>query len=150
MKKFTLAHVTHEAVEQLGGIGTVLEGLMTSPVYQQAVQRSILIGPTATQMQVDPSTRLGDHGEVLYSSIDGIDEVGLSGRFRPIEWAFDVAMVYGKRHYETPGDHRTGEAEVLLIDVFRINHNRLNVFKHRLWETFGLDSGRYENSWDYE
>ena len=44
--KYTLAHVTHEAVEQIGGIGTVLEGLMTSPVYQAQVRRSILVGPT--------------------------------------------------------------------------------------------------------
>jgi len=77
----TLAHVTHEAVEQIGGIGTVLRGLMASPVYQQHVRRSILIGPTATHIAVDPQKRLGEHGKVLYSSIDQIDEAGLAGRF---------------------------------------------------------------------
>ncbi len=149
-KPLTLAHVTHEAVEQLGGIGTVLEGLICSPVYQQAVKRSILIGPTATHMHHSPEARLGAHGKVLYSSIDQVDELGLGGRLRPVEWAFNVAIVYGKRTFEPPGQGRTGEAEVLLIDVFRHNADRLNVFKHRLWETFGLDSGRYEASWDYE
>ena len=146
----TLAHVTHEAVEQLGGIGTVLEGLMISPVYQQHVGRSILVGPTATHLTADPKARLGEHGEVLYSSIDNIDRLGLAGKFRPVEWAFNVAIVYGKRKYEHAGEGRTGEAEVLLIDVFRVNPDRLNVFKLRLWETFGLDSGRYEKTWDYE
>ncbi|MEX0885924.1 MAG: glycosyltransferase [Phycisphaeraceae bacterium] len=149
-RPLTLAHVTHEAVEQLGGIGTVLEGLMCSPVYQQTVKRSILIGPTATHMQHAPNARLGAHGQVLYSSIDQVDELGLAGRLRPVEWAFNVAIVYGKRTYDPPGQGRQGEAEVLLIDVFRANPDRLNVFKHRLWERFGLDSGRYESSWDYE
>jgi hypothetical protein len=149
-KKLTLAHVTHEAVEQLGGIGAVLEGLMMSPVYQQRVGRSILIGPTSTGMAVDPKTRLGEHGTVLYSSVDGIDKVGLKEKFQLVEWAFNVAIVYGKRTYHRPGEDRSGEAEVLLIDVFRPNVDRLGVFKLRLWEMFGLDSSRYEHAWDYE
>lgn len=148
--RFTLAHVTHEAVDHIGGIGTVLEGLMTSPVYQQHVERTILVGPTASHMVVDPEARLGEHGKVLYSSIDNIDRGHFSPKLKPIEWAFDVKFVYGTRKYAVPGTGRTGEAEVLLIDVFHINAARLNVFKHRLWETFGLNSGRYEDSWDYE
>lgn len=148
--RFTIAHVTHEAVDHIGGIGTVLEGLMTSPVYQQVVQRSILVGPMASHMATDPEARLGDHGKVLYSSLDKIDRGNFAAKFRPIEWAFNVAIVYGTRQYSPPGTGRSGEAEVLLIDVFRANADRLNVFKHRLWETFGLNSGRYENSWDYE
>jgi len=148
--RFTLAHVTHEAVDHIGGIGTVLEGLMTSPVYQAHVGRTILVGPTASHMVADPEARLGDHGKVLYSSIDNIDRGHFSARLRPIEWAFDVRIVYGTRKYQVPGTSRTGTAEVLLIDVFHINADRLNVFKHRLWETFGLNSGRYEGSWDYE
>ncbi len=149
-KKLTLAHVTHEAVEHIGGIGTVLEGMMTSPVYQQHVKRSILVGPYWGQLGVDPSKRLGEHGQVLYSSMDQIDTAGLGVRFRPIEWAFNVAIIYGKRTYHPPGQGRTGESEVLLIDVFKANADRLNVFKHRLWERFGLDSARYDSAWDYE
>lgn len=149
-QRLTLAHVTHEAVEQLGGIGTVLEGLMISKVYQKHVKRSILVGPTATHLTVNPEHRLGEHGEVLYSSIDRIDRVGLSGKFRPVEWAFNVAIVYGTRTYDNPGEGRQGEAEVLLIDVFGVNRDRLNTFKHRLWETFGLDSSKHEHCWDYE
>lgn len=148
IKQLTLAHVTHEAVEQVGGIGTVLQGLISSPSYQQYVKRSILIGPMATHIDADPRHRLGEHGKVLYSSIDQIDELGLAGRFRPVEWAFNVAIVYGKRTFSADG--HDGEAEVLLIDVFRTNPDRLNVFKLRLWETFGLDSSRYEKTWDYE
>ena len=146
----TLAHVTHEAVEHLGGIGTVLRGLVTSPVYQQHVGRTILVGPTQARLRVEAEARLGRHGKVLYSSIDGIDRSNLASRFRPIEWAFNVAIVYGTRSYHVPEDGRAGEAEVLLIDVFQTNPDRLNVFKLRLWETFGLDATRYEKAWDFE
>lgn len=146
----TLVHVTHEATEQLGGIGAVLEGMIASPVYQEHVQRTILVGPTASHLCIEPEARLGEHGQVLYSSIDRIDRAGLSGKFRPMEWAFDVAIVYGKRSFKPPGHSRQGHAEVLLIDVFRANPDRLNVFKHRLWERFGIDSARYEKAWDYE
>lgn len=149
-QQFTLAHVTHEAVEQIGGIGTVLEGLMISPVYQKHVRRSILIGPLWSREGVDPARRLGEHGNVLYSSVDSIDRTGLGDKLRPIEWAFNVKIVYGTRKFEQPAQGRSGEAEVLLIDVYSFNGDRLNVFKHRLWETFGLDSWRYESSWDYE
>ena len=148
--KLTLAHVTHEAVEQVGGIGTVLEGLMTSPRYQDRVGRSILIGPTQTHLEADPRRRLGEHGTVLYSGIDDIDERGLGGRLRPVEWAFNVKLIYGTRTYAPPGQGRTGEAEVLLIDVFNTNKERLDVLKLRLWERFGLDSSKYEHAWDYE
>ncbi len=149
-QRLTLAHVTHEAVEHLGGIGTVLQGMMTSPVYQKQVKRSILVGPSANHMSTDAESRLGAHGKVLYSSVDAIDRSGLAHKFRPIEWAFNVAITYGTRRYEMPGESRTGEAEVLLIDVFRFNPDRLNIFKLRLWESFGIDSGRYESAWDYE
>ncbi len=149
-RRLTIAHVTHEAVDHLGGIGTVLEGLMSSPVYQSAVGRSILIGPCATHVAADPAKRLGEHGTVLYSSVDQIDELNLGPKFRPVEWAFNVAIVYGKRVYHPPGEDRSGEAEVLLIDVFRSSPDRLNVFKLRLWETFGLDSSLYESDWSYE
>ncbi|MEX0742565.1 MAG: hypothetical protein WD079_07180, partial [Phycisphaeraceae bacterium] len=148
--KHTLAHVTHEAVEKIGGIGTVLEGLITSPVYQEHVKRSILVGPCSAHLEVDPAKRLGPHGTVLYSGVDGIDELGLASKLNPIEWAFNVKIIYGKRTYEIPGDVRTGEADVLLIDVFNTNPDRLGVFKGRLWQTFGIDSMRHQHKWDYE
>lgn len=148
--KYTIAHVTHEAVEKIGGIGTVLEGLITSPIYKDQVQRSILVGPCSVHHQVDPLKRLGEHGTVLYSGVDQIDELGLARKLHPIEWAFDVNLVYGKRSYVIPGTDLTGEADVLLIDVFKANNDRLGVFKYRLAETFGLESSRYDNEWGYE
>ena len=148
--KYTLAHVTHEAVEKIGGIGTVLEGLITSPFYQKAVGRSILVGPCSVHMEVDPQLRLGKHGKVLYSSVDNIDEVDLGVKLHPIEWAFDVQIIYGTRTYEIPGDKRTGESEVMLIDVFKTNKDRLARFKYRLNETFGINGMDYEDDWGFE
>jgi hypothetical protein len=150
MRKLTAAHVTHEAAEKIGGIGTVLEGILTSPVYQDRFERSILVGPFAEHVQVDPAERLGPNSTVLYSSMDDVDALGLRGRLQPIEWAFDVKIIYGTRRFSTDGDERTGDAEILLIDVFRINQERLNQFKHRLFETLGIDSTLYEKAWDYE
>jgi hypothetical protein len=146
----TLAHVTHEAVEKIGGIGTVLEGLITSPLYKENVKRTILVGPCAANIEADPANRLGEHGHVLYSGVDDIDELNLGPKLHPIEWAFNVKLVYGTRTYDIPGDKRTGEAEVLLIDVFQSNPDRLAQFKLRLAEIFGIDSRRYEAAWDYE
>ena len=95
MTLLTAAHVTHEACEKIGGIGTVLEGIITSPVYQKQVQRTILVGPYANHLEVPCHQRLGCDAQVLYSTIDGIDELGLGGKLHPIEWAFNVAVVYG-------------------------------------------------------
>ena len=40
-----VVHVTHEAVEKIGGIGAVIAGLMTADAYQEKVSRTILLGP---------------------------------------------------------------------------------------------------------
>lgn len=152
MQPLTAAHVTHEACEKIGGIGTVLEGILSSPVYQQHVKRSILVGPLLTHREVDPTRRLGEDSTLLYSTIDGIDTLNLSSRLHPIEWAFNVAIAYGRRRFvvESHGEPRIGEAEILLIDVFNINKDRLAKFKLRLAQVLGIDSTRYEHDWGYE
>src|SRR5688572_11277671 len=132
MQPLTAAHVTHEALEKIGGIGTVLEGIITSPVYQRHVARSILVGPYINH----PGTaeqRLGPDGRVLYSTVDKIDRANLGGKFQPIEWAFNVAIVYGTRRFVLPGsENHVGEAEILLIDIYNVNSQRLSQFKWRL------------------
>ncbi len=147
---FTLAHVTHEAVEKMGGIGTVLEGMMTSAVYQSAVRRSILVGPMGGHHFESPLRRLGPHVNVRYSSADHIDFDGLGRIFHPIQWAFGVHIAYGMRTYEKNGHSRDGRAEVLLIDVSNPNREQLAIFKMRLWDQFGIDARRYEHDWGFE
>jgi hypothetical protein len=150
MKKLTVAHVTHEAAEKIGGIGTVLEGIITSPVYQEHVGRTILVGPFAEHLEVEPTERLGEDSTVLYSGMHGIDEIDIKGRLQPIEWAFDVKIMYGRRRFTTADGQRTGEAEILLIDVVKIKQERVNAFKLQLFRKLDLDSTRYESAWDYE
>jgi len=71
MNMLNIVHVTHEAVVKVGGIGTVLEGLLTSAEYDRQVGRSLLLCPLFNN-DGDVSTRLGPGGEVTYSSIDGM------------------------------------------------------------------------------
>jgi hypothetical protein len=151
-KPITVVHVTHEGVDHMGGIGTVLEGLMTSPVYQRAVGRSILVGPLAyaDRRVKQPLERLGEYGVVCrYSGPEHYDPEGLGAILAPIEWAFGVRLVYGTRKFEAAGG-RTGLADVLLVDVNNPDPQRLAAFKWTLYEKFGLDSHKYESGWDYE
>ena len=41
----TVVHVTHEAIQKIGGIGAVLQGLLTSKEYLAGTTRNILVGP---------------------------------------------------------------------------------------------------------
>jgi hypothetical protein len=145
----TIVHVTHEIVGKIGGIGAVLQGLFTCSSYLEAVGRSILVGPLfSTEGPV--SNRLGDNGEVLYSSVDGLVKTGYLEAFRNIENFYDVGIVYGRRTFV---DEQTGvksSPEVLLIDVTHADKNVVNDFKKRLFERFGIRSNLYENLWEYE
>jgi hypothetical protein len=145
----TVVHVTHEAIQKIGGIGAVLHGLLTSRTYLDNVPRNILVGPFWPS-DASGESRLGPQGEVLYSSLDSLYRSPLSGRFREIEQAFDVGIVYGRRKYF---DKETGVAstpEVLLIDVARYDANKIGLFKFNLWQKFGIESGKYEHIWDFE
>src|SRR5437660_11494840 len=92
----TVVHVTHEAIQKIGGIGAVLQGLLTSRVYLDQVQRNILVGPFWPADERGEQ-RLGPQGEVLYSSLDSLYRSPLAPRFREIEQMFDVGIVYGRR-----------------------------------------------------
>jgi hypothetical protein len=144
-----LAHVTHEAVDKIGGIGAVLDGLCTTPEYLKTVGRTVLVGPLFTR-EGPAERRLGARGRVLYSSLDGIDAAGLGGRLRPIELAFGCGLIYGRRTLEDPITHGKLEAEVLLVDVHDMDPRRVNDFKARLFRKFDLHSARHESIWDFE
>jgi hypothetical protein len=145
----TVVHVTHEAIQKIGGIGAVLHGLLTSKVYLTQATRNILVGPFWPADERGEK-RLGPQGEVLYSSIDGLYRSPLAERFREIEQAYDVSIVYGRRKYVDKESGVTSVPEVLLIDVSRYDKEKLGAFKFDLWKTFGIDSFKYDNIWDYE
>ena len=147
--KITVAHITHETVGKIGGIGAVLQGLFTCRGYLDAVDRSILIGPLFTS-EGSVLDRLGEDGEVLYSSVDGLVNTGYAQAFWKIENFYNVGLVYGRRTFI---DRQTGiksSPEVLLIDVTRTDKAAVDEFKKRLFEEFGIRSHLYENLWEYE
>jgi len=141
----TLIHVTHEAVQKVGGIGAVLQGFFTAKAYNEAIGRSILVGPG----DAEAARLLAERGEVLYSSLDGTDAGGWAAKFRPIQETWGVGIVYGRRFFR---DRTTGvesRPEVLLIDVGPANLDRLGEVKRMLYERFGIRSDLYR-TWEYE
>jgi hypothetical protein len=149
MQTQTVVHVTHEAIQKIGGIGAVLQGLLTSKTYLQAAPRNILVGPF---WPADESgeRRLGPLGEVLYSSLDSLYRSPLATRFREIEQEFDVGIVYGRRRYLDKESGVVSMPEVLLIDVARYDSAKIAAFKYVLWEKFGIESSKYDHIWDFE
>jgi hypothetical protein len=141
----TLIHVTHEAVQKVGGIGAVLQGFFTSQCYNKNVGRSILVGPGDAGTQ----ELLAKNGKILYSSLTGADAGGWTARFRPVQERFGVGIIYGWRTFS---DKTTGVAsnpEVLLLDVSNPNLESLGEFKRMLYERFGIRSDLY-HTWEYE
>lgn len=145
----TVVHVTHEAIQKIGGIGAVLHGLLTSPTYLGQMKRNILVGPF-WPTEGSGETRLGPQSEVLYSSMDGLCRSPLAPRFREIEEKFGVSIVYGRRRFVDKGTGVTSTPEILLIDVSRFDEKRIGEFKYVLWKTYGIDSSKYDGIWDYE
>src|SRR5688572_12772023 len=145
----TVVHVTHEAITKIGGIGAVLQGLLTSKVYLSQATRNILVGPFWPSDERGEK-RLGPLGEVLYSSLDNIWRSPLSQRFREIEQQFDVSIVYGRRKYIDKETGTTSVPEILLIDVSRFDKEKIARFKYELWKQFGIESAKYDHIWDYE
>ncbi len=145
----TVVHVTHETIGKVGGIGAVLHGFFTSRTYLNAVDRSILVGPVFTT-EGSALDRLGEDGEVLYSSIDGVINPAYAPAFRKLESFYNAGIVYGRRIFV---DEQTGvksSPEVLLVDVRHIDKAVINEFKRRLYEEFGIRSDLYEHLWEYE
>ncbi len=144
-----VVHVTHEAVQKIGGIGAVLQGLLTARSYNENIERTFLIGPLF-DTGIGGEGRLGEGGEVLYSSIDGIRKTPYAAALQAIEEAYQVAIVYGKRRFADGSTGIVTFPEVILIEASTINQERENLFKWHLYERFGIDSYRYQNDWGYE
>ena len=144
-----LVHITHEASAKMGGIGAVLEGLFTCRSYLDAVERSIVIGPLFTT-EGSVLDRLGEEGEVLYSSFDGLIGSGYASTFSNIESFYNVGIIYGRRTFY---DKQTGvksSPEVVLLDIRQADRGVVSEFKKKLFEEFGIRSDLYEHLWEYE
>lgn len=145
----TIAHVTHEAIQKVGGIGAVLDGLLTSEPYRESGARTILIGPWFPGE--DPvEQRLGPAGDVLYSSLDGQTRHPVAEALNQVRREFHVEIVYGHRALVNPHNGVRVTPEVVLIDVSRMCLDKINMFKAGLWDAYGINSCEYELSWEYD
>ena len=140
-------HSTHEAGLKIGGIGAVLDGLLSAKAYLRNVRRTILTGPFDSQDSTTMERLRSPRNAltVLYSSLDGVSaEEAPSEELRQIERQYRVHILYGKRRFDR------AEHEVILVDPAEADLKHVNGLKHRLWERFGLQSDRYEHSYEYE
>jgi hypothetical protein len=144
---FNAIHVTHEAVYKVGGIGTVLEGLINSRPYRDGVGRTVLVCPL---FYPENTQRLGPGGAIEYSSLDQVYGGPYAAAFGEVERDFGVRLVYGRRPLEDEPSGRRTVCEVLLVDLRGINSQRVNAIKRLLWERYGLRSDPYEHIWEYD
>ncbi|QOJ13879.1 MAG: hypothetical protein HRU75_04145 [Planctomycetia bacterium] len=144
---FNVIHITHEAVHKVGGIGTVLEGLITSRPYRDHVGRTLLVAP---MFYPENPQRLGEGGVIEYSSLDHLHDGPYADSFLRIQREFHVHIAYGQRVLQDDASGRRARVEVLLIDLRHIHRPRVDELKGRLWEHYGLQSHRYEQVWDFE
>jgi glycosyltransferase involved in cell wall biosynthesis len=134
----------------MGGIGAVLEGVLTSRAYQNVVDRTILIGAG----EVPPRKPAADLSAVLYEAgrtPAGVPEAAaLADVFRQIEAATGVRILYGRRAVPCPLETRHAQVELLLLDVRQALPGPVNKVKGELWQAYGLASDRYEREWGFE
>ena len=102
----TVIHATHEAVQKVGGIGTVLEGLVTTPSYQKAVERTFLVGPLSAASDED---RIAREGKVLYSSITGTNGGPAGRKLDRVSEKYNVNLVAIRR--KEPEKGKKGEKD---------------------------------------
>jgi len=111
------------------------------------VQRTVLVGPMNTRDDVEmerlvsPQNRL----EVEYSSYHGVDKLErrLSAELGKIAAGSNVHILYGRR------DFGEVQHEVVLVDASEVRSDKLNSFKRRVYDRFGLESDRYEGDPEY-
>jgi hypothetical protein len=142
-----VVHATHEAGLKVGGIGAVLDGLLSAPAYLDAVRRTVLVGPMNADdpVHIDRINNPRSGITIRYSSLHAIyDNVSESMRaqLQQVEQTFAIAVLYGTRRFGS------AEHEIILVDATSPNPQQVNSFKYFLWEHYGLDCARY--SWNPE
>jgi hypothetical protein len=154
MKFDLLVHATHEAGVKVGGIGAVLDGLLSARAYNEHVSRTVLIGPintrdTTEMERLATPTGVGSpHNQLQidYSSYHAVDrlDANLGDALRSIELAYNAKLLYGRRTFgsRAPG---SPEHEVILVDGTRADLERTNAYKSALYRHFGIESDRYES-----
>jgi hypothetical protein len=146
-----VVHATHEAGLKVGGIGAVLDGLLSAPAYLDAVQRTVLLGPMDAADPVhferinNPRSGITIRYSSLHGIFDNVDEE-IRAALQQVEQTFSVAVLYGTRRFRL-SEHKA-DHEIILVDATAPNGQQIDSFKYFLWEHYGLDCARY--SWNPE
>ncbi len=147
MRFALVVHATHEAGVKMGGIGAVLDGLLSTPTYNANVERTVLVGAMdlSDRAAVDRMHAPGNRLTIQYSSHHGVYEVDadLSCRLQTIERRYNVRLLYGRRAFG-PYTH-----EVILVDAGSASPGPINDYKSRLYRYFGIQSDRYDTNAEY-
>lgn len=141
-------HATHEAGAKVGGIGSVLDGILGAKSYNRQVGRTILVGPMFgwDPVQMARLTEAGNGVEIRYSSLHGIRydvSEPVQQALLTVERTFQVALLYGRRQF---GD---AEHEILLVDASNPHMGHVEKFSYFLWENYGVESFRYNYNFEY-
>lgn len=139
-----VVHVTHEAIQKMGGIGAVLEGLLTTRSYNEAIERTFLVGP------LFPGADLGELDTVLYRASEGITDTPHANALSEIEQIYQVELVYGQRQFVDKNKQVTTLTDVILVNVSSSDESQTGQFKWQLYEHFNIESNRYESEWEFE
>ena len=139
-----VVHVTHEAIQKMGGIGAVLEGLLTTHSYNEAIERTFLVGP------LFPGADLGELDTVFYRASEGITDTPHANALSEIEQTYQVELVYGQRQFVDKNKKVTTLTDVILVNVSSSDESQTGQFKWQLYEHFNIESNRYENEWEFE
>lgn len=141
-------HATHEAGAKVGGIGSVLDGILSTKSYNQRVGRTILVGPMFgwDPVQMERLTDPRNGVQIRYSSLHGIlydvDEE-VQQALRTVERDFQVGLLYGVRRFGEV------EHEILLVDASSPHMGHVERFSYFVWENYGVESFRYNHDFEY-
>ncbi|MBI3732252.1 MAG: hypothetical protein HY259_02190 [Chloroflexi bacterium] len=137
-----VVHATHEAGVKVGGIGAVLDGLLSQPAYNRAVRRTLVAGPFNPWDRLEMERLYAPRNgfKARYSAHDGFYDVppDVARALTQVELGYRVRLLYGTRRF---GD---AEHEILLVDPRGADPAAANGLKYHLWERYGIDSTRYE------
>ncbi len=109
----TVVHVTHEAIQKIGGIGAVLQGLLTSKVYLGPASAQHPRRPVLAERRTRRAAPRRRRAKCSTAAWISLYRSPLAARFREIEQTFDVGIVYGRRRFvdkDTGVDQHAGSA----------------------------------------
>ena len=150
-------HISHEAAQKIGGIGSVLSGLCTADTYLKNFRRTIFYGPLFNDtpnpdcVEFVAISRLGGNGKILFSSLDKIHKSKYDSFFHQLMEKYGIEIVYGEKVlYDEIDPKKNNTIEILLIGIKNMYAQHENDFKFQLWDKFQFSCQPFEGDWDFE